>query len=250
MGLPYPHDEREGAVLNGLRLIIAGLISASWFVTCAVALVGSPLARSVQGGRAAGESLLGLTPVAWTAIVTLALAVFALVQVCIYAAMHRAAKVAQRGWISVQKLWLNFPSHIEGGRVSVLIHLHNSGQTPVFIDRVRVRLTISDQPLPSQPDYGERDSENPPAVIVAHDTTGWRHHFNSAEFPPDLEGVVISGAKKLWLFGVIDYRDAFGVKHQFGFAYEWDYFKYHQDRGRRAGDLFQHVHDPRYSYAD
>jgi len=186
-------------------------------------------------------------PIVW---LTAVLAITAAIQVCVYWAMHRANVVAQRGWLNLDNLWLNFPKSDQPEGVSALIGIENSGGTPVFIEHAKVVLKISKDPLPEHPDYGTEYSKDPPATVVAKEKTRWRHHFKPGDFRFSDIAALEKGAMKLWLYGVIEYRDAFDHKHRYGFAREWDWFKFQASDGSKRGARFTHVHNPNYSYAD
>lgn len=205
---------------------------------------------SQERNAVVNEAFLGLSPTAWSALLTLVLAVVAGIQVRVYVIMHRANAVAQRGWICLDNLWLNFPERDGPPQVSALIGLRNSGQTPVFIDNAKIKLKISDAPMPDHPDYGDRYSLNPPTTLVAGEMSRWRHHFDAGELPFAAGEAVRKGETRLWIYGVVEYRDAFNARHRYGFAREWDWFKYGQGDTKHPGGMFTHVHSPNYSYAD
>lgn len=170
-----------------------------------------------------------------------------------------AVMVSERAWISLETLGLE--DFEEGDRFGppddrmwvprCLIGLKNSGNSPAFIQRAKVGIFISDgaeMNLPDVPPYDSLvDAVAPPSILVAGETTNWRQtprvHISLEHYTEILEA-----RRWLWVFGRIEYKDAFDKSHVYGFARQYDPSL--DDLLKKRGARWRHVHHRAYSYAD
>jgi hypothetical protein len=102
------------------------------------------------------------------------------------------------------------------GRVSVTIRVQNFGRTPATVTDVNVTpfALRTNLPLPLTPTYrGTHVFPSTRAFLVADD-----HIFTTQSFPlPEFQQVMV-GQLRLYLFGYVDYVDAFGQRHRGGYG--------------------------------
>jgi len=173
------------------------------------------------------ELFLGLSPTAWTAILTLVLAVIAVVQVCIYLNQLATNKEIERAYVTMSHyppgLIINPDIHTFNGppsqNVRVLVRIRNRGNTPALVTFTLVQFHFG--PLPAIPPYDETKGQIMDASFAKDGK------FNVVAFwtiPTDTLKRMSVGGEPLFIFGYADYIDRFKDRHRVGWARRYDRF--------------------------
>lgn len=132
----------------------------------------------------------------------------------------------------------------------IKMKIKNHGRTPANISDVRIGARVLENgdllPQPFNYNHGNRETI-PNAFLVPDD-----HFYHPKTFPLRGENLEIKhGAKTLWVFGHVDYRDAFGVRHRSSYVRTYNHIvedgirnnlfpvfttRYNYDRQRKKGD--------------
>jgi hypothetical protein len=181
------------------------------------------------------ESFHGISPTAWIALFTVALTLIAVVQACIYSAMHRTSKVIDRAYVKISHEWpTNSQSPLEftiseGQPPRALlwfsITIKNEGHTPADVLGGGVWAWALNEELPPT----ETPDHYPFRIAPAFLTGGggdFVRERSSVIFPVDLvphfRDRHNTVGEQLWLIGHVDYRDRFGDFHRAGYCRHLD----------------------------
>ena len=164
-----------------------------------------------DGKPLSSESFLTLSPTAWIAFFTVGILIAAVVQVCVYSAMHATTKQTERAWVSLESL--DILSGKNAGDRIIVMGLKNSGRTPARIGSANV--SVRGPVLPDIAVYDEGTFAYP-GFLVAGEVSRWQFAVTSAR----TELGIVAGAgyfslttsapgddKKLWIYGRVTYGD-------------------------------------------
>lgn len=156
----------------------------------------------------------------------------------------KATMLAERAYVKMSHVspgvrW------IEGNKelFEIEVEVKNHGRTPTNVTDVRIaaKLMENGELLPKQFPYPAGEHESiPNAFLVTNET-----FFHTKHFPlrgQDLADAK-SGAKKLWIFGHVDYIDTFKTRHRAGYV---RVYIPHVDDGKQ-NNLF-YMTEARYNY--
>jgi hypothetical protein len=137
----------------------------------------------------------------------------------------------------------------------ISLSVKNYGRTPArVLKSVICHATApTDQPFPVPPDYGAPTARHAAmeAFLVANDFAGYPYE---AEIPPHHFTKVKNGSYRFWVFGYVEYIDAFDRTHRAGYGRvyeprldeEWRYPKSTDDFKNRSNLVF--ITEPDYNY--
>lgn len=124
-------------------------------------------------------------------------------------------RTAERAYVKMSHMPPGLVPSTEG-TLSVTMRVQNFGRTPATVTDVIVtpHLTRPGARLPDRPTYlGVSVFPTTQAFLVTND-----HIFTTQAFPFPEWQYVIAGLWTLYLFGYVDYIDAFGERHRGGYA--------------------------------
>jgi len=171
-------------------------------------------------------------------IVTTLLVAIGAIQAAIYVLML----IANRAWVSLDTL--DIEQRADGEYV-IAAGLKNSGKTPARIAEANITIRHTTLPQWSESVYSIGPFA-PPVVLVANETSRFRHPLTFQETEPLMLGP--SANLTFWVFGYIRYRDGITPRTR---TYRWIR---QYDQGLSGGAIpkfrFRHVTEQGYNDAD
>lgn len=194
------------------------------------------------------DKFFGLTTTGWMFIQTIAIFIVGMVQACIYGLMWRNSKIVESAYVSLDDLEVE--QSIAGLDHFIVVTLRNSGKTPArIIDaNISVRIQIADGEPPTYDAPWQEGNVRPPAIIVAGETTRWRHQAHLLDADVWNMLAIQPGAIGFFtIYGYIHYADDINpnVIREYGWGRTYDRVL----SLRRRQILFAHINAPGYNYA-
>ena len=159
--------------------------------------------QTIIGGIAAGLSLVGTLLLVWTLWETRRTANYAHAQA-------ESFKRSERAYVKLSHVTPGLKP--DGNSHAVTMEVKNWGKTPATVTDVRIGFAIIPfgDPLPEPRPYPSEERESfPNALLVPSEYFLLTRHIRTN--PVDID-------KQLWMFGHVDYKDAFNQRWRGGYA--------------------------------
>ncbi len=186
----------------------------------ALAIIGAALAGFVT------EFEWETAGVVVTAIFTVVLAVSTIM---LWSATKAAGARADSAIRTIERAYVKMSHRRPGvvfpddGTCKLALEIKNFGRTPATVTRVLVRglVLFHRHSLPAVPDYTEGAQYEVNVFLVTKDA--FYYTTATGAFKEGDLAYVKNGQRKLYLYGYVEYTDAFGERHRAGYAKVYDH---------------------------